>query len=115
MNQFKCENNHCIPISNLCNNVDDCGDGSDEYCQGIYILLKAEINGELFTHQNLNYQHPLLKQGFSFQVAAFLIRSRLVRLQRIMQVSKKEEEATTLLEVMQLKGVMLMKVEHMLA
>ena len=52
MNQFSCENKKCVPITSVCNEVDDCGDNSDEYCPGdmslpicmSYWYLKQSIN-----------------------------------------------------------------------
>ena len=30
LNQFRCSNNNCVPVSKVCNEADDCGDLSDE-------------------------------------------------------------------------------------
>ena len=49
MNQYRCDNGTCIPISWACDGINDCGDNSDEtkYCEvtGIYFqVLLLEYN-----------------------------------------------------------------------
>ena len=35
---FKCNNGNCVPVSDKCNSVDDCGDNSDENGCGMNLV-----------------------------------------------------------------------------
>ena len=41
-NTFQCSNSRCVPTSNICDGVDDCGDNSDELmpCVGNNVITE---------------------------------------------------------------------------
>ena len=101
-NLFICRNDNCIPYSNVCNLIDDCGDGTDEdSCHNhftcntrtnftkSYIPLSSVCDGKydcLDSSDEISCCHRKLINDLTLKISAWVIRILALLLNGIIQV-----------------------------
>lgn len=50
--RFRCDNNRCIYSHELCNSVDDCGDGSDERQENCMYDCRVQVVAVIFIYSS---------------------------------------------------------------
>jgi hypothetical protein len=42
-NEFSCDGGHCIQLSQVCDLISDCADGTDEFCGKIINIIDSQF------------------------------------------------------------------------